>query len=245
MVKKNFSGQTLAIIILAILLVLAIAFGGVYAFYSERSQQISGEIKMANLEISLEAEKGESGKSEIIIYNKEDIVPGQTLTNSPLVVKNLSKVNIYLIVVYEIKAKKRDDGTKVDDDFKKPVLGLGTEYVNSVYPEYKRDVFTNKVWVDYVFNAKEESKYYRCLVSTASHPTSTTEGIDVIPKDQLALAPEMGSEYMYTEISLTFQAFAIAANDALVSGLTTSQEKCEKIVSEIYKEQGKTFLKTI
>ncbi len=247
MVKKKFSGQTLAIIILAILLILAIAFGGVYAFYSERSQQVTGEIKLANLEIELDAATGMSGGSEIIIYNKEDIVPGQKLTNTPLVVRNLSKVRIYLVVVYEINAEKRDASKeKVLDEFINPVLGLGTEYINPLHPEVKRDNFYNDAWIDYVFVA-EDGKKFRCLVSTTSHPTSTTEGVDVIEKNQLALAPEMGNEYLYTEISLTFQAFAIAATSESLNFTpeTTSKEKCEKIVSEIYNSQGKEFLKFV
>ena len=67
MVKNKMSGQTIAIIILAVLLILAIGFGGVYAYYSARSNSVTGKIVMANLKISLESPG--SDRSEIVISN--------------------------------------------------------------------------------------------------------------------------------------------------------------------------------
>ena len=92
MVKKKISGQTIAIIILTALLVIAISFGGVYAFYSARSNKVSGRVMMATLSLSMSS--GSSDKSEIVISNGVDVVPGQPLKNSPLVVKNLSEIEI-------------------------------------------------------------------------------------------------------------------------------------------------------
>ena len=97
MVKKKISGQTITIIVLTILLVLTIGFGGVYAYQTARSKKVTGQIVMANLTISMEA--GGSNKSEIVISNGTNLVPGQQLKNSPLTIQNISSVDVYLIVV--------------------------------------------------------------------------------------------------------------------------------------------------
>lgn len=245
--KKKLSGQTIAIIILAVLLLLTIGFGGVFAYYSARSNKVSGKIVMANLKISLESSSpsGSSDKSEIVISNGVNVVPGQPLENSPLIIRNLSSVNIYLVVVYEINATKADK-TEIEDNFTVPVLGLGVEYINSISPTYNDDEgVSNSTWVDYVFNAEEEGKVYRCLVSMVEFaPTAENDnGIVVIGENRLSLAKEMGDEYQNTSISFTFQAYAIgSATDFELSANPTKAEKCQKIVSAIYESQGNKFL---
>jgi len=243
--KKKLSGQTVVIIILAILLLLTIGFGGVFAYYSARSNKVSGKIVMANLKISLESGTGESDKSEIVISNGVNVVPGQPLENSPLIIRNLSTVSIYLIVVYEINAFKPDK-TEISDDYIDPVLGLGVEYINPIHSEANDNIgVNNPVWIDYVFKAEAENKLYRCLVSmTDFAPTAENEnGITIIGENKLSLAGAMGNDYQNTSISFTFQAYAIgSATDFGLSSNPSKQEKCEKIVSTIYKAQDKTFL---
>lgn len=242
--KKKLSGQTIAIIILAVSLLLTIGFGGVFAFYSARSNKVSGKIVMANLKITMES--GTSDKSEIVISNGVNVVPGQPLENSPLVIRNLSTVNIYLVVVYEINAEKKDS-TKINDLYKDPVLGLGCEYINSVNPDssYNTGV-SNNAWIDYVFDATEEGKVYRCLVSTSAHaPTDDADdGIEVIGENKLSLAGQMGNEFQETSIAFTFQAYAIGSETfaGQFNQSTTHLQKCEKIVSTIYEAQGYRFL---
>ncbi|MBQ8614948.1 MAG: hypothetical protein IJ415_00035, partial [Clostridia bacterium] len=191
------------------------------------------------------SDTGTSDKSEIVISNGVNVVPGQPLENSPLVIRNLSSTNIYLVVVYEINATK-EDGTAIDDLYIDPVLGLGVEYINSIYPEENDDLgVSNPTWVDYVYNAEEESKVYRCLVSMVEFaPTAENDnGIVVIGENKLSLAGEMGNEYQNTSISFTFQAYAIgSATDFGLSASPTKAEKCEKIVSAIYESQGCKFL---
>ena len=99
MVKKKISGQTIAIIILAIVLIVTIAFGGVYAFYSESSNQITGKIMMAHLSIGLYSDN-DVDSSVIVISNGTNIVPGEELKNSPLKIENYSTAPIYLVIVY-------------------------------------------------------------------------------------------------------------------------------------------------
>ena len=192
MVKKKFSGQTIAIIILAILLVVAIVFGGVYAFYSARSSKItSGRIVMGNVTIDLVSGLGMSGKSEVVISNSTNIIPGQPMTNTPLVVNNKSSVPIYLIVVYRLDAYKLQfaDGSseptkdahgdyslgdRVEDLYIDQVIDVGAEYINEINPGgNSANVSAEEAngWVDYVFEGFDEEgnsngEYYRCLVLT-------------------------------------------------------------------------------
>ena len=241
--KRKVSGQTIAIIILAVMLMLTIGFGGVFAYYSARSNKVTGKIVMANLKITMES--GTSDKSEIVISNGINVVPGQPLENSPLIVRNLSSVSIKLVVVYEIKAYTEDDN-EIPDQHKAPVLGLGVEYANSLYPEESKNKnVINHSWVDYVFAPEGENVVYRCLVSMVDFvPTSNGEnGIVVIPENKLSLAGAMGNDYQNSSISFTFQAYAIgSATNFEFEENETNAGKCEKIVSKIYESQGNKFL---
>ena len=247
MVKKKLSGQTIAIIILAILLVLTIVFGAVFALYSTNSNLTSGKIVMANLRIVMESGNSGSDKSEIVISNGVNVVPGQPLLNTPLTVKNLSATNIYLIVVYEVNATKKD-GAKVEDKYEKPVLGLGVEYINSIDPTKNDDTgVVNSDWIDYVFSGAQEEKIYRCLVSALNHARTedASTGITVIGENKLSLSDDMGNEYQNVNISFTFQAYAIRSSDIdeEITNQMTPAERCEKIVSSIYEGQDHTFLR--
>lgn len=265
MVKKRISGQTIAIIILAILLLLTISFGGVYAFYTARSNKItSGKIIMANLKINIKNTSA-TGVSQIVITNGYNIVPGQKLENSPLTIENLSSVDIYLAVVYRINAVTEtvlQDGTVLKEDVKdtaqRQCLGLGVEYINPIFPEYSTNKYTtNTKWVDYVFEAKNgdenanevvvddetgETKFvYRCLVSKITIPKETDE--TVIHEKELYLAEQLGNEYKQSSISFTFQAYAIGTETNFgFEDNDTTATRCEKIVSAIYEAQDETFL---
>ncbi len=259
MVKRKLSGQTLAIIILGVLLLITITFGGVYAYYTARTSQVTGKILMANLNIALGAGPGESDQSEIIIYNEGYIVPGQILNNTPLVIRNLSTVEILLVVAYELNAQKTDEvdaegkPIPVIDEFINPVLGLGCEYYNSKDPtqnivETKEDnEVYNYDWYDFVFEAKAENKYYRCLVSRKSIPKYTESNkkvVTVIGENKFSLHKKMGSEYKQSTLSFKFQAYAIGASTNFgISSSDTPLEKCNKIVKEVYASQGNVFLK--
>ena len=267
MVKKRISGQTIAIIILAVLLLLTIAFGGVFAFYSVRTSRVSGEIMLANLSIKLDMMSGESEQSQLFVEAQENVVPGQKLDNSSLIIKNLSTVSIYLVVVYEIKASKKikvDDGQGgtieqtewVEDEFINPVFGLGCAYYNSRYPSENitsTDKVYNNKWYDYVFKGERENKWYRCMVSketispkkdddTNSDPLANA--IVVIEEDKFMLHPKMGPEYQTSTLSFTFQAYAMgASHDYGFTSKDTPMDRCQKIVSNMYEAQGYQFLK--
>ena len=247
MVSKKVSGQTITIIILAILLLIAIAFGGVYAFYSARSKKMTGTVVMANLNIALVAQEyADSAKSEIVISHGTNFVPGQELKNSALNIVNVSAkhVPVYLVVVYEIKATKMDEngelipGRVIEDEFKKPLIDLGAQYINPIENIYYEG--TNENWVDYVFTYNDgvQIKQYRCLVSTSSweRPDDNNQVIPVIEENQLKLHRFMNDSYQRTSLAFAFQAYAIGANstDLQFDETVAMAERCNRIVSAIY-----------
>lgn len=252
MVKKKISGQTLSIIILACLLLVTIVFGGVYAFQTARSNKVSGKIVMANLKVSLDTTSWGSDKSEIIISREEHFVPGQYLDNYPLIIRNLSTVNVYLIVVYEVNAKKETEHgiVPVNDKFDKSLIQVGVDYYNPSKNISNVQASNRKDWIDYVFVGTNEetgeTKTYRCLVSTiAFTPTKESDaGITVIGEDQLMLSPQMDDDYQTSSISLTFQAYAIAADsfDGVITSDTSITQKSQEIVKAIYNSQDYMFL---
>ena len=248
MIKKKLSGQTITIIVLTILLVLTIGFGGVYAYQTARSKKVSGKIIMANLKI----EMGCGDKSVTVISNASNIVPGQPLENSPLTIENKSLIDVYLIVVYEMKTEKikaEDDDSEreyIEDEFKTPVIDIGVQYINSLNNDYNSSSrVSNTGWIDYVFKGNNENEYYRCLVSTKPHG-ETKEGdapITVIEEDKMSISGYVGNNYQGTNIELTFQAYAIGSETNLgITDDSGAQEKCQAIVSAIYFSQGNTFL---
>lgn len=257
MIKKRVSWQTLAIIILGSLLLITIAFGGVFAFYSARTNQVSGQIMMANLSISLEGNTDQSAASNITIGNAKFVVPGQVLDNTPLVVRNLSTVEIYLVVAYEIKAERvivddfgnKLETTEIEDEYLNPVFGLGCEYLNIKDPTKNittgKDVY-NEDWFDFVFWGEKEERYYRCMVSKKSIPKkdSKNNAVVVIHENTLTLHRFMGPEYVDTTISFWFQAYAVgAATNFDIKEGDSNLEKCNKIVNFVYESQGYEFFK--
>ena len=246
MVNKKISGQTIAIIILAILLLIAIGFGGVYAYYSARSKKMTGTVIMANLNINLSSyEYGtKSATSQIVISHGTNFVPGQNLKNSQLNIINKSaeEVPVYLIVVYEITANKMDEHQQLTneiiyDSMQEPLIDFGAEYINE-----KANINyagTNADWVDYVFTygTGEDEKQYRCIVSKYSWQKpkgETSQTIPVIYENQLKLHRFMGDVYQRTSLTFAFQAYAISANSfAFETGITQAQ-RCNEIISAIY-----------
>lgn len=280
MVKKKVSGQTVAIIILIVLLICAITFGGVYAFYSTNTNKvISSTITMASLDISFKEDDkntddgddntlddiegvipptGQSGYSQILITNKNDIVPNELLCNSPLSVVNGSETPVYVAVLYRVqKAPTDDEGNPLDTIYKKDkdgnyildsegnkqafgVIDIGTEvegspwadfvFDTSNYPEYQEDSIT----------ANDKDYIVRCFVTVA--PQGKGE-LTVIYKNTLKLHREVGNEFQNQRISFTFQAHAIAAS-SLASELDDVENDFEKysiILKAIYESTGWSF----
>lgn len=278
MVKKKISGQTIAIIILIVLLIGSIVFGGVYAFYSTSTNKVSGTIVMANLDIKYKVDTvgdgsdgvvvGESGESQILITNVNNIVPNELLGNSPLKIINDSNTPIYLAVLYRIQKATTDESDKHIDDIYKYQRNSKGEYIldehgnkQLLLDNGKKQVFgvidigtdvEGSIWTDFVFNttdypeyatddvtANDEEYVVRCFVT--SMPISEAEKeITVIEKNNLRLHKDVGNEFQQQAISFTFQAHAIGANGLTdeMASATTEQEKCAVILKAIYRTNG-------
>ncbi len=243
MTKKRLTGQTLAIIILTIILILTILFGGVFAFYSNKSSMVSGKILLANLSIDLH---DGSNKSELGLSGT-NIVPNQTIENTPLVVTNKSNANIYLMVVYKVELfdHDNDENPALDennqpkvDSFEKPIIDLGYDYYNPSYEDgYKILSSGTSDWVDYVLTIYADdmiSKQYRCLIYTEKiYCDSPIQDFTVIPKDTFKLSKEVGNYYKNVSLYFKFQAYAVGAESFDFNGLTKF-EKCREIANAIY-----------
>ena len=248
--RKKVTGQTIAIIILAILLSLSLVFGGVFAFYTIRTNQVTGRILMANLKINMTASTdGITEKSELVISYGTNVIPNQLLGNSPLTISNYSSVPIYLILVYDLTAEK-NNGNPVADTHVRPVIDFGYDYINPDHPEQNTPTskLKNSSWIDYVYtsNLSGESKTYRCLVGMDIYQSAHEEAslITVVKENSMRLSEYMGNEYQSTAISMTFQAYAVAADSFsfTTEQVANKQYKCEKIVESIYTYAEYSFM---
>lgn len=220
MANKKVSGQTIVIIVLAILLILTVCFGGVYAYYSSRTSMVSGRIIMANLEISVDSS---SGMSETLI--SQDIYwPGMTLKNSSLTIKNSSNTDIYIAVVYSVVCYQDNEQEFIKYDTSQPIIDVGADKEGSL-------------WTDYEFRStrKGEEIAIRCLI-TKEPVLTTTSKVEVIPEDGLKLSVHMGDEFQRKIISFMFQAYAISSGsvESEFPQDATQEQKCNVIMNGIY-----------
>ena len=236
MTKKKLSGQTVTIIILAILLLLTCIFGGVYAYYSTTSSKISGIVQMANLKIQMNAGgTGSSGSSELLHTNSY-YIPGQVLPNTALTVTNSSNTNVYLAVVYTVKAINNDEsspnyGNEITEyDLSNPLIGIHGD----------------TTWFDGRYtNVEHDADFRYLMIPTPIAPAAPDAPekdkiISVIPEGKLKLHEKMGNAYQSTIITLTFRAYVIGSDqqelkDALGQTNGTNTEKCNVIMGAIFK----------
>ena len=218
MVKKKASGQTIAIIVLVVLLILTVGFGGVYAYYSFRSNRITGRIVMANLNIQFQdSNGGSSGASEMVLSNGVNVVPNEMLQNTPLIINNNSNTPIYVAVLYKLNVYKLDTEEVVDYDNSNPLIaGASNE------------------WYDYLYVQETNGarNTYRCLITLNPQPTENKE-IVVIGENQLRLHESVGNEFQSTSVNFLFQAYAISADSFSFSSDISNTDKCEQIMDAI------------
>lgn len=231
MVKKRLGGQTIAIIILSILLLLTACFGGVYAYYSTTTSKVSGRVVMANLNISLQAGIGESASSEILVSNGV-FVAGDKLENTPLLVVNNSNTAIYLSIVYKVDAVDVDTGEPLENyDDTEPLIDIG--------------ITDDSIWYDYLFvstDSSGEEVRYRCLV-TKRPVGQSEEYLTVIEENALKIPESWGDEFQNMQISFLFQAYAIGAStfEDLFTSEVGIEDRCEVIMTKIYEEYDREF----
>ncbi len=223
MTKKRVSGQTTAIIVLAILLISTVVFGGVFAYYSASANKISGKITMANLKI-------EADQSSEILITSGVVVPGQSLGNTtPLTITNKSNAPIYLAVVYSVKVYNLDD-VELETEVTVGENALAVPLI---------DVHDDS-WNDYLFTYTKEDlsvvKFRYLIKPVAIQPSDSPEGstITVVEKDKLSLHKQMGNDYQAKSVVLSFQAYAIGSEGIDFSGCNTVEERCNKIMLCIY-----------
>lgn len=219
MVKKKVSGQTITIIVLGILLLLTIGFGGVYAYYSFRSNRITGRIVMANLNIQFQENGGASGASEMVLSNGVNVVPNEFLQNTPLIINNNSNTPIYIAVLYKLNVYKLDTEELVNYDNSVPLIkGASND------------------WYDYTYvqEANGTQNVYRCLITLNPQPDEYKE-ITVIAENQLRLHESVGDEFQETSINFLFQAYAISSEslDEWIDENTSNNDKCKIIMDAI------------
>lgn len=223
MVKRKLTGQTIAIIILSIFLVLAIVFGGVYAVYTTSTSKISGKIVMAVLDIEID----KSSSTQMVISNGY-CVPGETLKNTELALINSSNTSTYLVVVYSLKANEQIVG--YDDT--KPLIDIGLK--------------PNDDWTDYLFVNEESQVRRRCLICTAPQKgvetASKANKIVVIKENTLRIPVTWGNGYQEKEIVFSFQAFTVAEKSFSFGLDTTREEKCSQIMNAIYTENSSELI---
>lgn len=219
MVKKKVSGQTIAIIILVVLLLLTITFGGVYAYYSFRSNRITGRIVMANLNIQFQdSSGGTSGASEMVLSNGVNVVPNEMLENTPLVINNNSNTPIYIAVLYKLNVYKLDTEEIVNYDNSNPLIaGASNDWYDYLYVQETADGGQNT---------------FRCLITLNPQPVENEE-IVVIGENKLRLHESVGNEFQSTSINFLFQAYAISANSFNFSSDISNADKCEQIMDAI------------
>lgn len=231
MVKKRLSGQTIAIIILSILLLLTACFGGVYAYYSTTTSKVSGRVVMANLNIGLQAGIGESASSEILVSNGV-FVPGSDLKNTPLLVVNNSNTAIYLSIIYKVNAANVNTGEPLENyDDTKPLIDIG--------------ITDDSIWYDYLFvstDSSGEEVRYRCLITKDPiYPTETNKYITVIEENALKIPESWGNNFQDMQISFLFQAYAIGSNSFNFTSQDSIDDRCDTIMSAIYEAYEREF----
>ncbi len=265
------SGQTIAIIALVILLILTIGAGGVYAYFTTKSNSIRGHVTMATLNIALKTEKqnptDNSDMSQITL-SSTNVLPNQQLLNDPLFVKNSSEAPVCLIVVYKVSATRGEgaDQVEIQDDYEGCMIDLGLDYINSKHdPDLTHDneqttgtedLRRNTRWVDYLFSHVDPvsgvESSYRCLVSLDRYtaeidPTTQKpigQRIEVIPTNSLKLHQDLDNDYQTARLTFAFQAYVIGASDDWYNGLQSMsvKDQCEEIVGRIYQNQNNKFL---
>lgn len=225
--KKKISGQTVAIIVLAILLLLTACFGGVFAYYSTTTDRVYGRVTMANLRIDFQVGdgSGESGQSNVFVSDGI-YLPGQHLENSPLTVINESNTPIYLAVVYKVNVFEGDvDITDALTQGNPLAIDVGAGTGDSI-------------WTDYLFsgtNSQDEVVSFRCLITTTPI-ASAQSNVTVIAENALRLPASWGNELQSKKISFSFQAYAIGSNSLsdLINSSDSNTVKCQKIMSAIF-----------
>ena len=102
--KKKMSKSTFAIIIMAVVMVAMLAFGGTYAYFTATATKKStGEFTTGSIKL-------ESNKEATFVTGLKDVVPGDKLTTGPLTLTTTSVgTDSYIAIKVTIKATDAND----------------------------------------------------------------------------------------------------------------------------------------
>ena len=215
--NKKMTKQTVVIIILTILLLLALCFGGVYAYYSSSTSRTAGSILFANLKINFDDNSWQTGTSETVWFSENNVVPNQSLKNTPLKIINDSNTLIYIVLFYTVKTTNLATGEVVEDAFNSPVLAINT-------PGWQYHCYSS--------NKGEQPLTIRAMVTTT--PQSAQE-ITVVEANELRTDRLLGNEFQNCKLDFSFKAYAISANSfEYFNESTPVEQKCQDIIDAIY-----------
>lgn len=117
MIKKKTSRQTIAIIILAILLILSIVFGSTYSYFNASTKDaIEGTVTTATLSVSLKGYDETLAETTTFSLHTSGtkVIPGEPLTNTALQINNTSPVPTYMCVTYKLSIVNGNEDGEVD-----------------------------------------------------------------------------------------------------------------------------------
>ena len=198
--------------------------------------EVGSDISTLNIDFSTQAGDGTSGSSAILISNKTNLVPNERLGNSPLEIINTSNSYIYLVVVYQVQAKKNetagdDKGRVIADDFSNPVLDVGAQNNN--------ENLTSD-FAYYLYTSSKNGKRYHCLITKQA---TIADKITVIKENELRLHKEVGREYMSCDLTFKFQGFAIGEGKGgeNYGSISNLNDRCKTIMDNIYQSYEYSF----
>ena len=220
MIKKKSNSQNLIIIILAILLVVSIAFGVTYSVYNGKTNLVKGTITTANLAIELHNDSGKTTEFSISApYGEEYLIPGNNLNNIELNLFNKSNRETFIVVLYTLSATKISTGEDVSNELK-----------NTPAISFRDNAIDTDVWLPISYQCTNTTGTYTCLVGIDEFEgKGDTPGyyINVLPTDSIKIpAAEWGKELMDCNVTISVMAYAVQAelDSVYLEPILTAQE---------------------
>lgn len=132
--KKKMSKSTFAIIIMAVVMVAMLAFGGTYAYFTATAtKKTTGEFTTGSIKL-------ESNKEATFVSGLTNVVPGDALTTGPLTLTTTSAgTDSYIAIKVTIKATDANDeeldlaGTSLASAIGLLATAPTTEYTGSTW----------------------------------------------------------------------------------------------------------------
>lgn len=220
MIKKKSNSQNLIIIILAILLVVSIAFGVTYSVYNGKTNLVKGTITTANLAIELHNDSGKTTEFSISApYGEEYLIPGNNLNNIELNLFNKSNRETFIVVLYTLSATKISTGEDVSNELK-----------NTPAISFRDNAINTDVWLPISYQCTNTTGTYTCLVGIDEFEgKGDTSGyyINVLPTNSIKIpAAEWGKELMDCNVTISVMAYAVQAelDSVYLEPILTAQE---------------------